>query len=155
MTKKLTYQGLFKTSLLMDELQDEFPGWNPVTSENTPRMQSKPDLDDSYNIISTEVYLFVPDTADEAEIQVVIDAHDPDALSVGEQRQANWEEDEVIAKTAKQNFRNMPQWATMTPQEADQYIANNVTDLASAKIVLRKMAIMLMHLRDVAIRKID
>ena len=76
MTKKLTYQGLFKSYLLADELRAAFPSWGSVTSEGTSRMQSKPD--------GTEVYLFVPDMADEREIQVVIDAHDPNALSIGE-----------------------------------------------------------------------
>ena len=33
----------------------------------------------------------MPDAADEGEIQAVIDAHDPNALSVGEQKQANRE----------------------------------------------------------------
>ena len=80
MTKKLTFQGLFKSGLLHDELLAAFPGWTPVTSEGTSRMQSKPD--------GTEVYLFVPDAADEGEIQAVIDAHDPEALSAGEIKQA-------------------------------------------------------------------
>lgn len=78
----------------------------------------------------------------------VIAAHDPDGL-------LPQEEDEITAREAKQSFRNMPGWATMTPQEADQYIDDNVNDLASAKVVLRKMAKMLMCLRDVTIRRVD
>jgi len=81
MTKKLTYQGLFKARLLLDELLAAFPSWGGVTSEETSRMQSKPD--------GTEVYLFVPDAADEQEIQVVINAHDPEALSASEIKQAH------------------------------------------------------------------
>ena len=81
MTKKLIYQGLFKSHLLADELMATFPAWGGVTDEGTSRMQSKPD--------GTEVYLFVPDAADEGEIQVVIDAHDPEALSAGEIKQAH------------------------------------------------------------------
>ena len=83
---------------------------------------------------------------EQSTADAVVAAHDSDGLLPQEQ-------DEAIAKEAKQSFRNMPQWATMTPQEADKYIVDNVNDLASAKVVLRKMAIMLMHLRDVAIRK--
>ena len=93
MTKKLIYQGLFKSHLLADELRVAFPAWGGVTSEGTSRMQSKPD--------GTEVYLFVPDDADEQEIQVVIDAHDPSVLSIGEQKQVNQEADEEIANDLK------------------------------------------------------
>ena len=85
---------------------------------------------------------------EQSTADAIVTAHDPDGLLPSE-------EDEVIAKEAKQNFRNMPQWATMTPQEADKYIDDNVNNLASAKVVLRKMAKMLMLLRDVAIRKVD
>ena len=86
-------------------------------------------------------------TAGEQSIAgAVVAAHDPDGLLPRE-------EDEVIAKEARQNFRNMPQWATLTAQEADQYIVDNVNDLASAKVILRKMARMLTHLRDIAVRK--
>ena len=85
---------------------------------------------------------------EQSTADAVVAAHDPNGLLPRE-------EDEITAKEAKQSFRNMPQWATLTPQEADQYIDDNVNDLASAKVVLRKMAIMLMHLRDVAIRKSD
>ena len=130
MTKNLTYQGLFKTSLLMDELQAEFPGWNPVTSENTPRMQSKPDINDPHNIISTEVYLFVPDAADESEIQVVIDAHDPEALSVGEQNEAHREDararfllSQLANKTPEQIYAQMQErmdgWTSLADARAD------------------------------------
>lgn len=78
----------------------------------------------------------------------IVAAHDPDGLLPRE-------EDDVTASEARTSFRNMPQWATMTPQEAEDYIINNVNDLASAKVVLRKMAIMLMYLRDIAVRRFD
>lgn len=78
----------------------------------------------------------------------VVAAHNPDGLLPRE-------EDDEISQTAKQSFRNMPQWATLTAQEAEDYIINDVTDLASAKVVLRKMAIMLVHLRDITVRRFD
>ncbi len=88
-------------------------------------------------------------TAEEqAAADAVVAAHDPDGL-------LPHEEDEVIAKEARQNFRNMPQWATLTAQEAENYIIDNVNDLASARVVLRFMARMLMHLRDIAVRRYD
>ena len=98
MTKKLTFQGLFKTHLLADELMIAFPSWGNVTSENKSRMQSKPD--------KTEVYLFVPDSADEGEIQVVIDAHDPEALSAGEIKQSH--RDDVRARFLLSQLANKP-----------------------------------------------
>lgn len=86
--------------------------------------------------------------SEQSTADVVVAVHNPNGL-------LPQEEDEVIAKEAKQSFRNMPQWATMTPQEAEDYIINNVNDLASAKVVLRGMAKMLMCLRNVAIRRFD
>jgi len=98
MTKKLTFQGLFKSNLLADELRAAFPAWTPVTSEGTSRLQSKPD--------GTEVYLFVPDAADEGEIQTVIDAHDPEALSAGEIKQAH--RDDARARFLLSQLANKP-----------------------------------------------
>lgn len=122
MTKKLTYQGLFKSHLLAEELQAAFPSWNKVTSEGTSRMQSKPD--------GTEVYLFVPDAADEGEIQTIIDAHDPDALSAGEVKEANREDararfllSQLADKTPEQIFTQMQgrmdSWTSLTDAKSD------------------------------------
>jgi len=125
MTKKLTFQGVFKANLLADELQAVFPSWGGVTDEGTSRMQSKPD--------GTEVYLFVPDAADEVEIQVVIDAHDPEALSAGELKQAN--RDHVRAQFL------LSQLADKTPQEIYTQMQgrmDNWTSLADARDDLRE-----------------
>ena len=125
MTKKLTYQGLFKSNLLADELQAAFPVWTPVTSEGTTRMESKPD--------GTEVYLFVPDAADEGEIQVVIDAHDPEALSAGEIKQAHRED-------ARARFL-LSQLANKTPEQIYTQMQgrmDNWSSLANAKSDLRE-----------------
>ena len=125
MTKKLIYQGLFKTYLLADELLVAFPLWTPVTSEGTTRMESKPD--------GTEVYLFVPDAADEGEIQVVIDAHDPEALSVGEQKEAHRED-------ARVRFL-LSQLADKTPEEIYTLMQNRMDgwqNLAQVRTDLRE-----------------
>ena len=125
MTKKLTYQGLFKAHLLADELQAAFSAWTPVTSEGTTRMQSKPD--------GTEVYLFVPDAADEGEIQVVIDAHDPEALSAGEIKQAHRDD-------ARARFL-LSQLADKTPEEIYTLMQDRMdswTMLADARGDLRE-----------------
>jgi hypothetical protein len=125
MTKKLIYQGLFKSNLLADELLAAFPSWGGVTSEGTSRMQSKPD--------ESEVYLFVPDAADEGEIQVVIDAHDPDALSIGEQRQAHRDD-------ARARFL-LSQLANKTPQQIHTQMQGAIdgwSSLADARADLRE-----------------
>jgi len=122
MTKKLTYQGQFKSTLLHDELLAAFPLWTPVTSESHSRMQSKPD--------GTEVYLFVPDAADEGEIQVVIDAHDPEALSAGEIKQAHRDDararfllSQLVDKTPEEIYvlmqDRMDGWQNLSQAKAD------------------------------------
>ena len=125
MTKKLTYQGQFKSTLLHDELLAAFPLWTPVTSESHSRMQSKPD--------GTEVYLFVPDVADEGEIQAIIDAHDPNALSIVEIRQAHRED-------ARARFL-LSQLADKTPEEIYTQMQGRMdgwSSLADAKSDLRE-----------------
>jgi len=125
MTKKLTYQGLFKSILLYEELIVAFPGWNTVTSEGTTILQSKPD--------GTEVYLFVPDAADEGEIQVVIDAHDPEALSASEIKQANRDD-------ARARFL-LSQLADKTPEEIYTLMQDRMDgwqNLSQAKSDLRE-----------------
>ena len=176
MTKKLTYQGNFKSYLLLDELMEAFPQWGGVTDEGTALLGST----------NIGVYIFAPDSADENEIQNVIDAHDPEALSFGEQNEVYREEDNALEQESKDNFRILPNWATWTPQEAEQYVHDtvlsgmdtdqinswidtNVIDLVSARttlkliggelIVLRniceKLALAVLYLRNIAVRKYD
>ena len=176
MTKKLTYQGNFKSYLLLDELLEAFPSWGGITDEGTTRLEST----------ETEVKVYAPNDANEEEVQVVIDAHDPEALSTNEQNEVYREEDEAEAQDAKDNFRVIPNWATWTPEEAEQHVHDtvlsgmdttqieawidgNVNDLASARTALKliggelvdlrniceKLALAVMYLRDIAVRKYD
>jgi hypothetical protein len=46
----------------------------------------------------------------------------------------------LLADTDRQNF--LDNIATHTPQEIKNYIANNVTDLASAKLMLARIALL-------------
>lgn len=74
---KLTYSGVFKWGLLMEELLDEFPEWLiehpfpyfPDNQECLLRIESKQD--------ESEIYLTVPDDSDVARIDAVIENHDP------------------------------------------------------------------------------
>ena len=49
---------------------------------------------------------------------------------------------------AEIGMSNIPVWATKSPQEAEQYILDNVIDLNSARLALSKMALMLFYLKD-------
>lgn len=51
-------------------------------------------------------------------------------------------------EAAQTEAAGLPGWATFTAQEAEDYIDQQVTDLASAKSVLKKMARLLAALRD-------
>lgn len=121
MTKKLIFQGAFKSYLLSDELQAAL-SWNPVTLEGTSRVQSKPD--------ETEVYIYADDDTDENAVQAVIDAHDPNVLSQGEQTQAH--KDDVNLRFAAANLtgkspqqiytamqNKMDGWANLADARAD------------------------------------
>jgi len=55
------------------------------------------------------------------------------------------------ADTAQADLENLPGWATWSAAEGQNYIDSNVTDLASAKVVLRSMAAAILHLRDLVI----
>ena len=82
---------------------------------------------------SDEVYLFVPDAADEGEIRTVIDAHDPNALSVGEQKQAHRDD-------AQARFL-LSQLANKTPEEIFTQMQNKMdswSNLSQAKADLRE-----------------
>ena len=145
MTKKLTYQGLFKTHLLADEILAAFPAWGGVTSEGTTRMQSKPD--------GTEVYLFAPDDADEAEIQVVIDAHDPNALTVGEKReQERCQDDQNLAVRyiVAMNFLDtaIADWPSMTSSQKQQWLSNNFDEVLKIIRAILKFVRWLLRYRE-------
>lgn len=58
------------------------------------------------------------------------------------------EHTEVLRKKSDDSARNIPGWAKWSEQEALDYIEQNVTDLKSAKVVLKAMARMILALRD-------
>jgi len=75
-------------------------------------------------------------------IQAVITAHDPSDLSDTEIK-------DELAEESREDFLSMPDWATWTAAEASAYIETNVTDLASAKVVLQKLAMAIIYLRNI------
>ncbi len=48
----------------------------------------------------------------------------------------------------RQSIKALPGWATWTAEEAMAWVDANVTDLASAKVVLKALARMVVYLRD-------
>lgn len=55
--------------------------------------------------------------------------------------------DQLPDEAARDGVAGLPGWATWTADQAADYIESNVVDLATAKEVLKKMAMMLVHLR--------
>jgi hypothetical protein len=124
-----------------------------------------------------QITLVVPNSADPAAVQVVIDAHNVTQLT---QEQT----DELAATDARTHFRNLPDWSTWTPDQAKDYVTTtvlagqskaevdawidtNVTTLATAKTALKlladetidlrqitsNLAQAVLYLRDVVIRR--
>lgn len=77
----------------------------------------------------------------EATITAVIDGHDPELLTPGQLAVLD-------ASFAPVRAAAIPGWATWDEDQAVEYIDDNVTDLPSAKVVLKAMARLLVALRD-------
>lgn len=54
-------------------------------------------------------------------------------------------------KTRK-SIKEMEDWSTMTPSKAGKYIDKNVKELKDVKTVLKEMAKLLIHLRDLNLK---
>ena len=148
----LEYAGTFKQHLLMDELLVAFPGW--IVGEGDDR-QCLLYLEGN----SQGVRLTVPDVSDEQAISLVVNAHDPNVLSPGE----------IVGQdieAAVTGFKNLPNYATWTPTEAEDYVHDNVlngwnkteadawidanvTNLAEAKTALKLIAGALIDIRNI------
>jgi len=122
----LTYAGTFKQHLLMDELLVAFPEWIVGEGEERQCLLYLEGNDQG-------VRLTVPDNSDVLAIESVINAHDPNALSVGEQN-------EEYRDSVRQLLLNSP-LANMTPNEIYIAVQNKIdgwTSLADAKADFRE-----------------
>lgn len=104
MSKTLEYSGTFKPDLLWEEFQTTFPQYIDVAVPTNNLMHIA-----VYG--GTRVLVTVPDNADEQAILTVITTHNPASLSSVE---INMQGD----AQAIQGFRNLPNYATWTPQES-------------------------------------
>lgn len=148
MTKKLTYQGSFKGNLLADQLQAAL-NWSPVTEEKTARLFSR----------DNEVEIHADDDTEESVIAAIVVAHDPDVLTQGEIISRDFDK-------AVEDFKSYPDWATWTPDQAEQHVVDNVingfdkieldawidsnvTDLTSAITALKLIGGAIVDLRSI------
>jgi hypothetical protein len=83
--------------------------------------------------------------AERAQLQTIVDTHDPDALTADQILAAATA---AIEAAAPERVAAIPGWARWTEQQTVDYLTANVTDLASAKQVLIAMARMLIALRN-------
>ena len=136
----------------MDELLAAFPEWIVGEGEERQCLLFLEGNDQG-------VRMTVPDDANEEGISIVVTAHNPDELSIAE----------IINKEIADSytgFRTIPNWATWTPQEAEDFVHGdilngmtkaeveawvdaNVTTLATAKNALELIGGELIDLRNV------
>jgi len=170
--KILQYYGTFNLETLRQQLFERFPEWRVVSNESITEY-----LGISYNSNTYILTLYVPDNADELEVKIIIDNHDPQAISAPS---TDW----AGILQARRDFLNLPNWSTWTVQQTIDFIHNdilsgmdktqleswvntNVTSLATAKTALiligqelidlreicEKLAQMLIYLRKIVIER--
>lgn len=80
----------------------------------------------------------------EAAIQVAL-AHNPLDMTPAQQSAAA---EQAVLTSAKATIATVPGWASWTNEQAQTWIDANVTDLPSAIVALKKMAQMIILIRD-------
>jgi len=88
------------------------------------------------------ITIYAYDLKKKSIIEDILDSHNADIALV------EWNAKQNRRANAEPSIRNIPGWATWTAQEAEDWIEVNVTDLASAKQVLKALAKMICYLRD-------
>jgi hypothetical protein len=91
-----------------------------------------------------DIEIFLSDSATQQDIDsalTIVDNHDAEGISSNEATQA-------IEQGAAIGWDAIPNWATWTATEAEDWIETNVTTFAEAKVVLKKQAVAIMWLAD-------
>ena len=167
--KSLIYFGTFDEELLYKEIFTAFPAWR------TKFVDGHVVEDYGIRYDDWRLQLDVPDNADETTLNQIIIAHDPNSTLEIDWVTISAARLEFLALPEWSTFT--PQGASdavdervlngWTSQEVDDWIELNVTSLATAKTALqligaelvdlreinKRFAQMLMHLRDVVIRR--
>jgi len=107
MSKRLIYPGRFKGPLLMEQILAAHPEW--IDSEAGCLL--------GVETTDTEARITVPDNADEVAITALIEAHNPDALSLIEQAGAMAREFEEKAIEARVFWDSYEALKDKTPTE--------------------------------------
>jgi hypothetical protein len=95
----------------------------------------------SYSDPELRVHFFAPVIQENVDsIQAVIAAHNPAGLTPVQELEG------LIAPSKAQLTANGSQLRRITPDQAEQWITNNVTDLTSAKTALIRIARVLVYL---------
>jgi hypothetical protein len=148
--KQYQFIGQFDESIIFTRLLTQYPHWiqqNGVSIIVPVSIIYKNDL----------LTLQVPDDAEDATINQIIDQYDPSS-------HVPVYPDQVLQ--AKRDFLNLPEWATWTAQEAtdaiqakvltgqtkaqiDAWVDGNVTNIASARTALKLLAGAIIDLRTI------
>ena len=133
-----------------NELNQIALNWSPIIqayteTEHSARLDTVPPKGDleSIETLVTHWEQAIPNTYPApTEAQLL------SALAVVQKIVTDQESVVAIETNAAADFASIPNWADWTPAEAEAWIDANVTDLASAKVALGKMAYAIMVLAD-------
>lgn len=106
MTKQYTYNGNFDEQILFQEIVSEYPHW---IIRDGPRVISLIAIIYDGNLLVLEL----PDDADDNKILEIVTLHDPSAHTPV---------DYQTIQEARRAFMSVPDWATWTPQQAEDYV---------------------------------
>lgn len=147
----LTYYGNFDLDLLKSQLLEYFPTWREQLPGNVVNEYFGWDYE------ASTLKLFVPDNTDTEQVDAVIIMHDASAA-----KPLDWPG--IIV--AKNKWINLPNYATWTAEEAEEYIISqifggwtqaqiddwidtNVTTLATAKTAMKSITAEIVDIREI------
>ena len=82
------------------------------------------------------------DESKRAILESILDSHNADTAL------AAWNARQQRQTDAAPAIKDMPNWGTWTAQQAEDYVEAYVVNLATAKVIFKKMAKVLCYLRD-------
>jgi hypothetical protein len=104
-----------------------------------------PDNPPAYNPATHDRTRTEPVSAQAVEIPYAVTPRDPAVIAAEQAAAAEMAAQETAKATAKADAF-VRTFIAMTPDEVASYVNGNVTDLASARVLLRRMALMMLYL---------